>query len=461
MQAVEEKMTDVERKRSRHAKQSIISVKSMTFFVVLFLIAAISLIMPLRPSVSNIEKRELEQFPEFTLESFFDGSYYKQIDTWFSDTFPLREILLSGSMKVKSLYGIHSEEIHGDFVEGDEIPTGDEDFDDISVEMSDNDSVNDTDNTEQSDIVVNNGGGEVTLAPEVHGAVYVAGDRAFGFYGFDLNTAKRYVNMINSVTEKLNGTADVYDIVVPTNIGIYLDDEMQKKLNVSNQKESIDFIYKNISDNTKKVEVFDAIKNNNSEYLYFRTDHHWTALGAYYAYKEFCKAHNMKATPVEEYEQVEFPGFLGSFYAEAGQPQSLAANPDTVIAYKPKSTNKFIFTDTEGNSMEWGIISDVSDWNANAKYMCFISGDRPFSVIDNPEINDGTSCVIIKESYGNAFVPFLVDNYDKVYVVDYRYYQENIVEFVKNNNVNDVIFLNNIQGACTSQLVSNMERITN
>ena len=87
----------------------------------------------------------------------------------------------------------------------------------------------------------------------------------------------------------------------------------------------------------------------------------------------------------------------------------------------------------------------MSDYKSGQKYSAFIAGDQPFSVIDNPNISDGTSCVLIKESYGNAFAPFLTDHYDKVYIVDYRYYKDDLTAFVKDNNVTDVIFLNNDQ----------------
>ena len=75
--------------------------------------------------------------------------------------------------------------------------------------------------------------------------------------------------------------------------------------------------------------------------------------------------------------------------------------------------------------------------------MCFIGGDRPLSIIENPNITDGSSCVVIKESYGNAFVPFLVNSYQTVYVIDYRHYTDNLISFVKEKEIQDVIFINN------------------
>ena len=73
-----------------------------------------------------------------------------------------------------------------------------------------------------------------------------------------------------------------------------------------------------------------------------------------------------------------------------------------------------------------------------------------------PTLQDGSSCLVIKESYGNAFVPFLVDHYQTVHVVDYRYFGENIPWFVEENQVQDVIFLNNAD-AISESAVSYMD----
>ena len=84
--------------------------------------------------------------------------------------------------------------------------------------------------------------------------------------------------------------------------------------------------------------------------------------------------------------------------------------------------------------------------------------DQPYERIDNPNITDGSSCVVIKESYGNAFVPFLVNSYQTVHVVDYRYFSGNLVDLVKDNNIQDVIYVNNAN-ALIESAVKNMSRI--
>lgn len=81
--------------------------------------------------------------------------------------------------------------------------------------------------------------------------------------------------------------------------------------------------------------------------------------------------------------------------------------------------------------------------NPGNRYNAFIFGDNPLTTIDNPQITDGSACLLIKESYGNAFAPYLVDHYAHVYVVDYRYYKDSLASLIKDKGITDVIFVNN------------------
>ena len=105
-------------------------------------------------------------------------------------------------------------------------------------------------------------------------------------------------------------------MIVPTSIDIMLPESTRAGLNTDDQKKAIDYMYGSMLDETKKVNIYDILMSHNDEYLYFRTDHHWTALGAYYAYEEFAKAKGVKPLPLSKYEKVDFPDFLGSFYAD-------------------------------------------------------------------------------------------------------------------------------------------------
>ena len=98
---------------------------------------------------------------------------------------------------------------------------------------------------------------------------------------------------------------------------------------------------------------------------------------------------------------------------------------------------------------------------AGAKYNCFIAGDNPLSEIHNPNISDGSSIVVVKESYGNAFIPFLVDSYEYVYVIDYRYWSGDLADFVIDNGIDDVLFLNVVSNTSTSARLEELADIIN
>ena len=75
------------------------------------------------------------------------------------------------------------------------------------------------------------------------------------------------------------------------------------------------------------------------------------------------------------------------------------------------------------------------------------------SVIQNPNITDGSSCLVLKESYANCLVPFLVDHYQTIYIVDFRYANVNVVDFIKEKQIKDFIAVNNI-GIINSEKVA-------
>lgn len=118
------------------------------------------------------------------------------------------------------------------------------------------------------------------------------------------------------------------------------------------------------------------------------------------------------------------------------------------------------YTDRNGNTYNWPLISDVTDWATSTKYSTFIGGDNPYTIIQNSDLTDGSSCLVIKESFGNAFIPFLAANYQTVHVIDYRYWNGNIQDFVKTNGVQDVLFLNNVSATRNSSLVGKMATLT-
>lgn len=397
-------------------------------------IMAVGLVLGLcffmRPSVSQAENRELTKFPQFTMESFIDGGFTEGTSTWYADTFPFRDRLVGVNQKFKGLYGFESDtQMYGTAATSDEIPAeaGAQTVkkDPIAPETYDSWNL------------------EEDIQGQIMQGLYVKDGSVYATYGFTQEAADDYVNAVNGAADKLDGKTQVYSILIPNNSGILLSEDELAALGGSNQGQAIQYYYDSYSDKVKSIATMDILLEHKDEYLFFRTDHHWTSLAAYYVYRNFCQTKEWEPHELSQFTEEDFSPFLGSYYTQL-QLESLAADPDTVQAWIPRGTNEMTYTGVDGSVVKWNVIRDVNDWDVGTKYNCFVGGDQPWAEIHNPAITDGSSCVVVKESYGNAFIPWLVDHYETVYIADFRYINTNVVDFCAKNNVNDLILLNNI-----------------
>ena len=291
---------------------------------------------------------------------------------------------------------------------------------------------------------------------EDFGSVVIVGDAAYELYTYSDATADNYALAVNKVAAALEQKADVYDILIPLGSGITFPDNLRDQIKSSDQREAMSSIQAKMDETVKTVDIYDSLMTNRNEYIYFRTDHHWTALGAYYAYEDFCEVKGITPEALDSYETSEFDGFLGSFYNDTNANATLKANADVVTAYHPNMDAIMHVTDSRGVEYDSKVIFDESKAAAGLKYSCFIAGDNPITEIENKELTDGSSCIVVKESFGNAFVPFLVDHYQTIYVVDYRYWKGSISELAQEKNVDDVIFVNNLSMIRNKSLVGKL-----
>lgn len=426
------------------------------FAGVMLLGAFLGLLFFARPKTSEKEKRSLAKYPSFTMKTFLNGEYFSDVSTWYSDTYPFRDALVSADQKLKGLYGIESKTMMvGEEKQADEIPDINDNTEAVTETTTAATTEAATEDTEAGATTEattekvrevdppDSKGMDEEIQNQIQQNLYVKGDAAYSVYYFGKENCTNYVAALNNVAAELKGQTTVYNILVPNNSGVMLSEDELSKLAGSDQEQAIDYYYSIESDDVKTVDTIKTLREHNDEYLYFRTDHHWTQLAAYYVYQNFCKVKGIEAHDLSYYDKKEFKNFLGTFYSTLGN-SNMESNPDTVDAYVPKGTNDMTFWDTDGKEWNWNVIYDVDSWASSSKYMTFIGGDRPMEVIENPQIKDGSSCVVLKESYGNCFVPFLVDHYQTVYVLDYRYTTVNVLDFVKEKQADDLIIINNI-----------------
>lgn len=444
-------------KKQRQVIKKYHNLGIILFAGVMLLGAFLGLLFFARPKTSEKEKRSLAKYPSFTMKTFLNGEYFSDVSTWYSDTYPFRDALVSADQKLKGLYGIESKTMMvGEEKKADEIPdVGDTTAPDAEAATEAVTEASTENNTEAGATTEaatekvrevdppDSKGMDEEIQNQIQQNLYVKGDAAYSVYYFGKENCTNYVAALNNVAAELKGQTTVYNILVPNNSGVMLSEDELSKLAGSDQEQAIDYYYSIESDDVKTVDTIKTLREHNDEYLYFRTDHHWTQLAAYYVYQNFCKVKGIEAHDLSYYDKKEFKNFLGTFYSTLGN-SNMEANPDTVDAYVPKGTNDMTFWDTDGKEWNWNVIYDVDSWASSSKYMTFIGGDRPMEVIENPQIKDGSSCVVLKESYGNCFVPFLVDHYQTVYVLDYRYTTVNVLDFVKEKQADDLIIINNI-----------------
>lgn len=444
----------------------------LLFGIVLIAGSVTGLLLPLRPQVSQTEKRELARFPEFSVSGLMDGSYFSAISMWYSDSYPGRDFWIRGNDWLHRMDGIQTVQVIGAGKKGDEIPDAPlkqtdgskeeaskgeistkESFEQeiSSEEVSGENSVPENETKQQgTDLAAESvpDGPQETAPPIIGqsvGGLFTMGDTAFEIYYFNRTAADLYINSVNRAAAALAGQTQVYEMLIPISAAYYMDQVTHDNLGASSEADAIAYYYASASDQVKTIPLYEELWNHVSdEYIFFRTDHHWNGPGAYYAYRAFAQSKGIAPHELSEYQKMEFGGFLGSLYNTC-RSAAMEANPDTVWAYVPITWNRMTYTSRDGTEHEWDIINDVTSYTAGNKYSCFAAGDNPISVIRNPNAANGQTCLVVKESFGNALIPFLTDHYETIYWIDYRYYNGSITDFARANGVNDLIFANGIE----------------
>ncbi len=272
------------------------------------------------------------------------------------------------------------------------------------------------------------------LPIQYHGSVALIGDAGYELYGFYAGGAASVAHKIADGAAAVEGKARVFGIVVPNRMGAVLSYADADRLCKSskNETEAIQYAYEEMGDQVITVDAMTNLRLHNDEEIFFRTDHHWTALGSYYAYQAWAEAAGFVPVGLDQFDTSVQTGHLGYFYSACGNPYTMRQNPDKVVAYIPRSS----FTCDPADAM------DFTAW----WYNVFLGGDRGLTTIVNNDIDDDSACVLVKDSYGNPFAVWLTQHYHTVYVVDYRHYRRDwdyltFSRFAEEKGVQDFIVL--------------------
>lgn len=260
------------------------------------------------------------------------------------------------------------------------------------------------------------------------------------YYGYDNRLYQEYkkptnsdviIKRVNRLKENIN--SKVYFMLVPT--AIYVNNNQISKYNNSfDEGKTIDYYKEKLNVNFIDVrEIFDI---NKEDYLYYGTDHHWTTRGTNLAYLEYCKSRKINC---KKYDfSVVNDKFYGTLYSKVLD-DSLKYD---YIEKVNDNTNYSVYFNDDKNYSD--SLYNYKYLNEKDKYSFFLDNNHSLISIENLDSDNDKSILIIKDSYANAFVPLIAPNYKYVYVIDPRYYNLSISDYINEKKISEILFIYNV-----------------
>ncbi len=422
------------------------SVICLMIMLPVFVLLTLFLTFFPRSTVSYVENRNLNTWPSFSFESFFSGAYTAGIADWYNDTVPFRDDMNAAGNNFKKLFGIHTDEevtATGPMREvgkgSTPAPSSSSGKQQPGASTSPSGTQTPAGQTPDAQTPEVSSIGEAEYTQVENGTIVVKHNghyRALELFGG--GTGNAYVEALNRFHQDLGDKVQIYSMIAP------LASEYYTPTNYSgysaSQKECFDSIASRLDDSIKTVDVATALSYHTPEEIYFRTDHHWAALGAYYACQELAKTAGLDFKDLSTYQKHDIEGFVGTMYAVTGD-ANINNDPETFSYYTPENVDQctaYYYT-TDFTYDGFGrFFQGVGDPQHNA-YLTYMGGDEKVVKVKT-NVKNGRKALIVKDSYGNSVPGFLFGSFEEIYVVDMRYFDLNLVDFVQQTGTTDLIF---------------------
>lgn len=427
-----------------------------TIFAVL---ALVFLFFP-RPAFSELERRELSVFPEFSLESLRSGAYTRDVAAWFSDTQPFRDHFLAAAMQLKGYMALKT---GGDddiaFHSTDAPMDGDMEDEDLELMTEPADSLGSLQSGTQGLEIAEYDGhavpeGAAKLASS--GTIVIGSGpetRALMAFGGSAKGGVKYAEAANLYKSVLGPDVSVYCMVIPLASEFYTPEKARKLTRP--QLPVIRNIYSNLDGGVIPVDAYSALASHADEPIYLRTDHHWAPLGAYYAAEAFAKAAGVPFLSLDNYDEHTIRNYVGTMYGFS-KDISIKNAPEDFVYYTPRGidyTTTYVTINldkkyrpvSESKPYKGKFFQKYSDGSSSA-YLTFMGGDYNQTVV-RTGLGNGRRLLIIKDSYGNALPGFLFGSFEEIHVIDHRYFRHDVASYVLDNHITDLVMVNNIFNA--------------
>lgn len=355
-----------------------------TGLLLLIGVSVFNLFWPKRTQI-ELENRRAAQFPDFRLEDLLDGSWQSDFSRWMQDQFLLRDQWINAQRATD----------------------------------------------------------EIAFQKVEEGGILLGKDRWMFTKLFtvpDSTLAQMNKNVEAVADFAANYPGKVTFLLAPSASAIY-PEELPAGAPMIDENAMLDDIFARVGESAAVLDLRDTFTACKDEYLYFKTDHHWTPHGAYRAYEQFCALKGLTPFDTSAQQPVTVSGFQGTHYSAT----RLWNVEDDVITYYPLENPMTIYRITgeaqyEPQTTEPLINTDK--FNTRDKYAAFLDGNNGYSVIEG---NGTGSILVVKDSYANSFVPNLTQNYAKIGVVDFRNFKYGLDSTIEQEGYDEVLILYNFQ----------------
>lgn len=346
-------------------------LQTLIFLCFIGIFFILNLVIPDKDFSQN-ENRVLQTLPEFSFEDLFEGKFTKDFEDYITDQFAFRDRWTA--LKARCELALGKDENKGIFLcEGERL-----------IE-------------------------------------------AFG--GADMDDFDFKLSSIDALAK--NNSIPVYFALVPSAAEIYSDMLPVGAPNHS-QLALIKYAYSSVS--TINVDMYKALSAHKDEHIFYRTDHHWTTLGAYYGYTAIADAMGFEPIDITSYsEEVVSDSFLGTTFSSSG---FAWVKPESISRYVPQGD--MIITNYPNGSPVEGTMYDESFLALKDKYSYFYGGNTPLLKIETGK-EDLPSLLIVRDSYMDSLSPYLTEHFSAIHIVDLRYNNASLKAYIEQNNIDNIL----------------------
>lgn len=333
----------------------------------------------------ELENRKAAQFPSIGIDALLDGSWQSAFGTWMQDQFLLRDQWI---------------------------------------------------NTQRAT-------DEILFQKVEEGGILIGKDRWMFTKLFTLpdSTQKQLDKNIQAVTEFAANYPERVTFLLAPSASVIYPEELPIGAPMVDENALLDDIFAQIGQNASVIDLRQTFADLKEEYLYFKTDHHWTPNGAYRAYEQFCSLKGLAPFNRDAYTAQTVEDFQGTHYSAT----RLWNVENDTITYYPIDQSMTIFRITGEAQYEperTENLINTEKFSTRDKYAAFLDGNNGYSVVEG---RGQGSILVVKDSYANSFIPYLTENYAKIGVVDFRNFKYGLDTTISQEGYDEILILYNFQ----------------